>query len=122
MKLLVILYVTALVVAAPPPSTTNPENSKNVEILKFYNDNSGLGTYNFGYEQSDGTRQEQLGEINNVDSETGSLRVKGSFTWIGPDGVSYTVTYVANEDGYNPQIEQGPGGAVPAGVLASLAG
>lgn len=76
----------------------------------------------FRYEQSDGTKQEQQGEIINANSENEFLNVRGSFTWIGPDGVTYTVIYVANEDGYKPEIEQGPGGAVPAGVLASLTG
>lgn len=45
----------------------------------------------------------------------------GSFSWVGPDGVTYTVNYTAGEEGYKPEIEQGPGGGVPA-VVASLLG
>ncbi|KAJ0179917.1 hypothetical protein K1T71_004508 [Dendrolimus kikuchii] len=123
MKLLVVVYLIAVAMAAPPPSTTNSiQDSNKAKLLKFNNDNNGLGNYKFAYEQSDGTKQEQVGEIRNKDSENPILEVKGTFTWIGPDGVSYNVTYVANEDGYKPQMEQGPGGAVPSAVLASMTG
>ncbi|KAL0892206.1 hypothetical protein ABMA27_015394 [Loxostege sticticalis] len=33
-----------------------------------------------------------------------------------------STTYIADENGFQPTIEQGPGGAVPAGVIASLVG
>lgn len=46
----------------------------------------------------------------------------GSFSWVGPDGVTYTVNYTAGEEGYKPEIEQGPGGGVPPAVVASLLG
>lgn len=76
----------------------------------------------FSFEQSDGTRHDEAGELRNVDTEQESLAVTGSYTWIGPDGVNYTVTYIADENGFQPKIEQGPGGAVPGAVVASLLG
>lgn len=74
------------------------------------------------FEQSDGTKQEQTGELRNAGTDDEYIFVKGSFSWIGPDGVTYTVTYEAGEDGYEPEIGQGPGGAVPPDVAASLIG
>lgn len=32
----------------------------------------------------------------------------GSFTYVGPDGVAYTVDYVADKDGFKPQGEHIP--------------
>lgn len=76
----------------------------------------------YRYEQSDGSKQDQEGELRNKDTDNEALFVKGSFTWVGPDGVTYTINYEAGENGYRPEIEQGPGGSVPADVAASLIG
>ncbi|CAG4937512.1 endocuticle structural glycoprotein ABD-5-like isoform X3 [Colias croceus] len=116
MKLLIVLCIAvAAVSGAVLPSD-------NVQILRYDNDNIGLGNYRYAYEQNDGTKQEQQGEIINEGREDESLVVRGSFSWVGPDGVTYKVTYVADSNGYQPEIEEGPGGAVPPGVVASLLG
>lgn len=79
-------------------------------------------TKSFSLEQSDGTKKEEQGELKNAGTDDEAISVKGSYTWVGPDGVTYTVNYVADENGFQPTIEQGPGGAVPPGVVASLLG
>lgn len=74
------------------------------------------------FEQSDGQSHNANGELRNAGAEDAFVAVKGSYSWIGPDGVNYTVNYIADENGYQPTIEQGPGGAVPSAVVASLLG
>lgn len=74
------------------------------------------------FEQSDGTKRDEQGELINAGSENESIAVRGSYSWVGPDNVVYTVTYIADENGFQPTIEQGPGGGVPPGVVASLLG
>ncbi|CAH0699907.1 unnamed protein product [Spodoptera exigua] len=74
------------------------------------------------YELTDGTGAEQQAELRNEGKEDEYIAVKGSFTWVGPDGVLYRINYVADDNGYQPTIEQGPGGAVPPAVVASLLG
>lgn len=73
-------------------------------------------------EQSDGTKKEEQGELKNAGTDDEAISVRGSYAWVGPDGITYTVTYVADENGFQPTIEQGPGGAIPPGVVASLVG
>ncbi|CAG9785101.1 unnamed protein product [Diatraea saccharalis] len=114
---LAILALVAAVAAAPQ---SNPEE---IQILRYESDNDGLGTYHFAYEQSDHSAREEQGELKNFGGEEEEAVVmRGSYTWLGPDGVNYTVNYVADENGFQPTIDQGPGGAVPAGVVASLLG
>ncbi|KAJ8732079.1 hypothetical protein PYW08_014809 [Mythimna loreyi] len=118
MKLLVLcalVAVAGVVLAAP-------QNVEDVQLLRSDSDNDGLGTYNFLFEQSDGQRHQANGELKNAGAEDAFVAVKGSYSWIGPDGVNYTVNYIADENGFQPTIEQGPGGAVPSAVVASLLG
>lgn len=75
-----------------------------------------MGVYSF--EQSDGTKHEQEGEIKSGGGQEESFLVmRGVYSWVGPDGVTYSVTYLADENGFQSNIEQGPGGAVPAAVI-----
>ncbi|CAB3221305.1 unnamed protein product [Arctia plantaginis] len=121
MKLIVALCLVAVVVAVPV-QRVNLYSTDNVQLLRLENDNPGEGNYRFAFEQSDGTKHEQQGQIINEGSEDESIAVKGSYSWVGPDGVTYVVNYTADDEGFHPEIEQGPGGGIPAGVVASLLG
>ncbi|CAK1604165.1 unnamed protein product [Parnassius mnemosyne] len=122
MKLFVLLSLVAVVAAAPQAAQRPKQNAEEVQLLRFDSDNDGLGTYNFAFEQSDGTKKEEQGELRNAGTDEEFVAMKGSYSWLGPDNVLYTITYTADENGFNPTIEQGPGGAIPPGVVASLLG
>ncbi|XP_045764455.1 flexible cuticle protein 12-like isoform X1 [Maniola jurtina] len=115
---LIVLCLVAVAVAAPPPPTYN---NYNAEILRYENDNIGLGNYRYAFEQSDGTKQEQQGELRNAGLENEAIAVKGVYSWIAPNGYRYTVVYTADDEGYKSEIEEAPGGAPPA-LVASLLG
>lgn len=55
------------------------------------------------YETSDGTSAQEQGELRNAGSENEAIAVRGQFTYVGDDGVTYTVTYIADENGFQPQ-------------------
>ncbi|RVE46293.1 hypothetical protein evm_009012 [Chilo suppressalis] len=112
MKLLAILVLVAAASAAP--QAYNPQD---VQILRYDTNNDGLGTYNFLYELSDKSSRQEQGELKNVGTDEEALVMRGSYTWVGPDGLEYKVTYVADENGFQPTIDQPPGGAVPPGHL-----
>ena len=54
-------------------------------------------------ELSNGIKQEAEGLLKNAGSEDEALVIKGSFSYVAADGQTYTVTYVADENGYQPQ-------------------
>lgn len=60
------------------------------------------------YETSDGTSRQEQAELKNAGEENAALEVRGSYTWTAPDGQSYTVTYVADENGYRPEASHIP--------------
>lgn len=41
--------------------------------------------------------------MNNLGSDAESIAVKGSYTWVAEDGQSYTLNFVADEGGFQPQ-------------------
>lgn len=57
----------------------------------------------FRYETSDGTSHQETGELKNAGSENEAISVRGQFSYTGADGVVYSVTYIADENGFQPQ-------------------
>ncbi|CAG9560424.1 unnamed protein product [Danaus chrysippus] len=99
-----------------------PQNPQDVQILRYDSDNSGLGSYSFAWELSDGSKHEEQGQLKNQGTEAEALSVQGQYAWVGPDGVTYTVTYLADENGYQPQLQQSQGGSIPSAVIESFLG
>ncbi|KAG6448619.1 hypothetical protein O3G_MSEX005610 [Manduca sexta] len=115
MKVIVVLALVAAASAAP-------QNLQDVQVLRYETDNVGPESYNFAWELSNGSKHEEQGQLKNQGTENEAMTVQGQYSWVGPDGVTYTITYIADENGFQPQIQQGVGGAIPPGVVASLLG
>lgn len=46
-----------------------------------------------------GIKAEEQGEVKNKGTDNEIQSVRGSYSYTGPDGVLYTVTYIADENG-----------------------
>ncbi|XP_047527290.1 endocuticle structural glycoprotein SgAbd-5-like [Vanessa atalanta] len=119
MKTLVIL-VCAAIAAAAPPAQRAVSSPQGIQIVQYDSDNDGLGNYNYNFELSDGTKRDEQGELRNAGAENEFIAVRGSYSWVDPDGVSKTVLYIADDKGFQPMVEQGPGGPVPIAVIKAL--
>lgn len=61
------------------------------------------------YETSDGVTRQEQAELKTVaGSDTPVLAVRGTISWVAPDGQTYTLNYVADENGYQPQGDHLP--------------
>ncbi|KAK9717968.1 Insect cuticle protein [Popillia japonica] len=95
MKVILVLPITfALVLTAP---------QKDATIIKSNLENIGIDGYNFQYETSNGIAADEQGQLKNAGSENEVMAVRGQFKYLGPDGVTYTITYTADENGFQPQ-------------------
>ncbi|CAH0558135.1 unnamed protein product [Brassicogethes aeneus] len=105
MKVVAVLFaLVALSYAAPPQGGAD----KDAVVLKYDNDNIGVDGYNFGYETSNGISAQEQATLNNAGSENEAIAVRGSYSFTGPDGVVYTVNYIADENGFQPQGDHLP--------------
>ncbi|XP_064542632.1 larval cuticle protein 65Ag1-like [Drosophila montana] len=95
MKFLIV-FVALFAVALAAPA--GPE----VQIVRSDSD-VGPESFKYGWETSDGSSAQAEGQLNNIGSENESLAVRGSFSYIGDDGQTYQVNYVADENGFQPQ-------------------
>ncbi|KAM7356582.1 larval cuticle protein 65Ag1-like [Cochliomyia hominivorax] len=59
-------------------------------------------SFKYSYETSDGIKAEARGLLQNAGSETESLAVQGVYSYINNEGNNITVSYVANENGFQP--------------------
>ncbi|KAH8304032.1 hypothetical protein KR018_006400 [Drosophila ironensis] len=95
MKFAIVLFALFAVAVAAPPQP-------DAVILKSDSDVGPEG-FVFGYETSDGQKADASGVLNNVGSDHESLAVKGSYSFVADDGQTYTVNYIADENGFQPQ-------------------
>ncbi|CAG9562067.1 unnamed protein product [Danaus chrysippus] len=59
--------------------------------------------YQYSYQTSNGIQGQERGALKNVGREDEAIEVQGSNSYVGQDGQTYSVQYVANENGYQPQ-------------------
>ncbi|CAD7083179.1 unnamed protein product [Hermetia illucens] len=99
MKFLIAFFVFGVVAVIAAPV----DDSRNAQILRYENENIGVDGYKFAYETSDGVSRSEEAQLKNVGTENEALVVRGTITWIAADGQSYTLNYIADENGFQPQ-------------------
>ncbi|XP_046734182.1 flexible cuticle protein 12-like [Diprion similis] len=105
MKIAILVFAAILgtVVSAPQGSPNE------VTIVQQEEQNNiGVSGYKYSYELSDGQKKEETAELVNEGTDEESLVVKGSFAFVGLDGQTYVVTYVADKDGFRPVAQHLP--------------
>ncbi|KAL5286663.1 hypothetical protein ACFFRR_007963 [Megaselia abdita] len=94
MKFIVVFTALfALTVAGPV--------SQEVEVLRIGND-IGPESHKYSLETSDGVKIESQGFLENTGTDHESYSHRGFYSYVADDGVTYTVTYVADENGFQP--------------------
>ncbi|XP_066601079.1 pupal cuticle protein 20-like isoform X2 [Prorops nasuta] len=69
-----------------------------IPIVSYNNDNGGDGNYQFSYETGNGISAQETGQ------QQGDVEaVSGSYSYTGPDGIQYTVTYTADAEGFHAE-------------------
>ncbi|KAH8302298.1 hypothetical protein KR044_004922 [Drosophila immigrans] len=109
----------------PPPSNGNqnylpPSNGggnggaaggggQDIPIIKLESKINADGSYKYEYETGNGIKAEEMGYLKNAGVEGAeALAVEGSFSYSSPEGEQISLTYIADENGFQPQGDHLP--------------
>jgi len=74
-----------------------------IPIVKSAFDDKGDGSYSFSYESADGTKRDESGTQKKIGEDYGATK-QGSVSWKTPDGKTVTITFVSDENGFQPKV------------------
>ncbi|EAT34222.1 AAEL013520-PA [Aedes aegypti] len=80
---------------------------KTAQVLKYDSD-VGVDGYSFQFDTSNGIQQQEKAELKKFADDVAALVVRGSYSYTGSDGQVYTVNYVADENGFQPEAAHLP--------------
>lgn len=86
------------VALAAPQSPTEP-----IPILKQESEINPDGSYSWAYETGNGIKADEKGALKDIGAEEPALQVEGQFSYPSEDGGNIQLTYIANENGFQPQ-------------------
>ncbi|XP_023172401.2 larval cuticle protein 65Ag1-like [Drosophila hydei] len=92
--LIVFVALFALALAAPPAA--------DVSVVEQKSDVQADG-FKAKLVLSNGVKEESEGQLKDIGTENEAFSVKGSYSFVDDDGVTYEVNYIADENGFQPQ-------------------
>lgn len=119
-KFIVVIACLHLTIARPQghfdPSSTTPAT-----LLEYTVADDGAGNFNYSYKTSDGTSENAQGSLKDIlvakyddkgqrvgDEQAKGLVQQGSYSFVAPDGLTYSVDWVADEEGFKPRAAHLP--------------
>ncbi|XP_063531974.1 larval cuticle protein LCP-17-like [Cydia strobilella] len=95
MKSIVLFALVAVAVAAPQDQLA--------QILKQDSQINPDGSYQWEFETSNGIAAGERGALKNIGAEEPALEVQGQSSYTSIDGIPVQLSYIANENGFQPQ-------------------
>ncbi|XP_055373353.1 endocuticle structural protein SgAbd-6-like [Condylostylus longicornis] len=103
MKFIIVFAALFAVVLSAPL-----DSPQEAQVLKSEFDNIGVDGYKFAFETSDGTSRQEQAEVKNLGSDEEAISIRGSVSWVDADGQTYSLNYIADENGFQPQGDHIP--------------
>ncbi|KAJ0179899.1 hypothetical protein K1T71_004490 [Dendrolimus kikuchii] len=98
MKNLIVFLGFVAVALAAPQAQTEP-----IPILKQDSIINPDGSYQYSYETGNGIVADERGALKNIGAEEPALEVEGQFQYPSEEGGNIQLSYIANENGFQPQ-------------------
>ncbi|KAF2906081.1 hypothetical protein ILUMI_00092, partial [Ignelater luminosus] len=92
-----------------------------IPILRQSQDSREDGSYQWSYETANGIAAQEQAQIRALGPEQGLKSAQGSYSYTAPDGTPISLSYIADENGFQPQGAHLPTPPpIPAAILRSL--
>ncbi|EEB15865.1 Endocuticle structural glycoprotein SgAbd-8, putative [Pediculus humanus corporis] len=116
----VIVFLSVILASALCAPQRNPQSE--VPILRYENSVNHDGSYKWSYESGDGTQAEEQGQLKNAGNPDLEAQVaQGQVSFTSPEGVPVRLTYIADENGFQPQGDHLPTPPpIPPEILKAL--
>lgn len=59
--------------------------------------------YNYNYNTDTGIKAQEHGHLNNVGTDQEAMEARGSYNYTANEGNTFQVSYIANENGFQPE-------------------
>lgn len=105
----ILLAVCSVAVLARP-------DGRHIPVLQHTEVHDEHGQYALSYVTANGIAAADQGALKHIGNTNVFVR-QGSYTYLGPDGVQYTVRYVADENGFRPEGAHFPVAPEPLPVV-----
>lgn len=111
----IVLSALCAVALAAGPNEPVPILSQNAEV-------NFDGSYQHNFEAGNGISAQEQGVLKNAGQKDAEAEeVQGSFKYTAPDGTPISISYVANENGFQPQGAHLPVAPTPPPIPAAIA-
>ncbi|KMR04590.1 larval cuticle protein lcp-17 [Lasius niger] len=74
-----------------------------LEARGSYTDTKGIVIPSYNYNTDIGIQVQEYGHLNNVGTKQEALEVRGSYNYTDNDGNTFQISYIANENGFQPK-------------------
>lgn len=94
--------VAGRTVPHPYPVVVQEPNADNQARVLRSESSVNADSFQYEYETSNGIVANEAGQLKQFPEEQSAVVSQGGYSYTAPDGVTYTVKYVADENGYQP--------------------
>lgn len=106
--ILCVLVAATATIAAPSPGAVDDsvlaKSLNQIPVVRQALDGPNPdGSYNYSYETGNGIQAQEEGHLNNVGTDQEALEARGSYSYTDNEGNTFQISYVANENGFQPE-------------------
>ncbi|XP_067000875.1 endocuticle structural glycoprotein SgAbd-8 [Anabrus simplex] len=119
---MMLILMTAALVAVVSAAPQGQINTTPIPIVRSASDTKFDGNYAFSYETGNSIVREEVSEVLNQGSANEQRVVRGSYSYVDPDGNPFQVTYIVDGDGFRAEGARLPvPPPIPEEIQAALA-
>lgn len=110
-----------MVAFAAPPNFSYDSNHVIPILASNLNGPNPDGSYSYSYQTGNGIQAQEQGQLAQISKDEDAIQVQGSFSYTADDGSPVDLSYIADENGFQPKGDHLPiAPPVPEAILRSL--